>query len=409
MFQIIANSWNDRLLRLAFFCITFMGIAVAAIVPFQSVIGIERLGFSNAVYALITTIGALLSVLASVAVGIYTDQTGRYREFLMGCTCVGIVAASCVFFLPVKATFVLAHMVLFPIASTTFTQYFAMASLSAANNPKLDKDVSLSLVRAAFAGAFGLTPPVLAIAVAGGMDLLSVYGFVACINVVVLLLVATSWPRDQSALNAQSGLGFFASLREVTEWSVIIRLGLVAVIVGVNALYNILLGLLILNNLGGSEADVGWFAGGVALVEAPVMLMAAVVLRHATRSGMIFGGVLVYVGFLAVLAGLPDMTAAWWMIIPGGIGAGILLSITVGYVQDLMAHRPGAGSALVSVSHFGGTMFAAGVFAAAATVTDYAGTAWIGCALALGAGMTLFVLDGARFRRVPDETAHPSK
>ncbi len=399
MLQIIVNSWNDRLLRLAFLCITLMGIAVASITPFQSVIGIERLGFSNAVYALVTTVGALFSVLASVAVGIYTDQTGRYREFLMGCTVVGIIAASCVFFLPAKATFVLAHMVLFPIASTTFTQYFAMASLSAANNPKLDKDVSLSLVRAAFAGAFGLTPPVLAIAVAGGMDLLSVYGFVACINVIVLLLVASSWPRDQSALNQQSGLGFFASLREVSEWRVIARLALIAVIIGVNALYNILLGLLILNNLGGSEADVGWFAGGVALVEAPVMLMAAVVLRHVTRSGLIFVGVAIYVGFLALLAGMPDMTAAWWMIIPGGIGAGILLSITVGYVQDLMADRPGAGSALVSVSHFGGTMFAAGVFAASSAFTDYAGTAWIGCALALAAGLALFAMDGAKLRK----------
>ncbi len=400
MFQIIVNSWNDRLLRLAFLCITLMGIAVASIVPFQSVIGIERLGFSNAAYALITTLGALFSVVASVWVGIYTDQTGRYREFLMGCTCVGILAGLCVFLLPAKATFVLAHVVLFPIASTTFTQYFAMASLSAANNPALDKDVSLSLVRAAFAGAFGLTPPVLAIAVAGGLDLLSVYGFVACINVIVLLLVARSWPRDQSALNKQSGLGFFASLREVSELRVIIRLALIAVITGVNALYNILLGLLILNNLGGSEADVGWFAGGVALVEVPVMLLSAAALRHVTRTGMIFGGVLVYVGFLGGLAAMPDIASAWVMIIPGGIGAGILLSITVGYVQDLMADRPGAGSALVSVSHFGGTMFAAAVLASAATFTDYVGTAWIGCALALTAGVVLFVIDGARVRRV---------
>ncbi len=401
MLQIIVNSWNDRLLRLAFLCIMLMGIAVAAINPFQSVIGIERLGFSNAAYALVTTVGALFSMLASVAVGIYTDQTGRYREFLMGCTAVGIVAASCVFFLPAKATFVLAHMVLFPIASTTFTQYFAMASLSAADNPKLDKDVSLSLVRAAFAGAFGLTPPVLAIAVAGGMDLLSVYGFVACINVFVLLLVARSWPRDQSALNKQSGLGFFASLKEVSDPAVMIRLALVAIIIGVNALYNILLGLLILNNLGGSESDVGWFAGGVALVEAPVMLLAAAMLRKVTRSGMIFVGVIIYASFIAILASLPGIANAWIMIIPGGIGAGILLSVTVGYVQDLMAKRPGAGSALVSVSHFGGTMFAAGVFAASSTFTDYAGVAWIGCVLALMAGLVLFLLDGGQLRKGP--------
>ncbi len=399
MLQLLAHSWNDRLLRLAFFCITLMGISVAAIVPFQSVIGIERLGLSNTTYAIISTAGALFSMLASVAVGIYTDQTGRYREFLMGCTAVGVVAACCVFFLPAKATFILAHVVLFPISATTFTQYFAMASLSASNNPKLDKDFSLSLVRAAFAGAFGLTPPVLAIAVAGGMDLLAVYGFMACINVIVLLLVATSWPRDQSALDKQSGLGFFASLREVTEPRVMIRMVLIAIIIGVNALYNILLGLLILNNLAGSEADVGWFAGAVALIEAPIMLMAAALLRYVTRTGMIFVGITIYAGFLSIFAGMPNMASAWIMVIPGGIGAGILLSVTVGYVQDLMADRPGAGSGLVSVSHFGGTMFAAGTLAGATLFTDYAGTAWIGCAFGLAAGAGLFVLDGFRFRQ----------
>ena len=153
MFNAIAQSWNDRLLRLAFLCITMMGVAVAAIAPFQSVIGIEYLGFSRGAYAFITTAGALISVAASVMVGIYTDQTGRYKTILAWCNLAGIIAAASVFFLPSKATFILAHMVLFPIGATTFTQYFAMASLAANTNDKLDKDISLSFVRAAFSGA----------------------------------------------------------------------------------------------------------------------------------------------------------------------------------------------------------------------------------------------------------------
>ncbi len=400
MLQAIKESWNDRLLRLAFMCITLMGVGVAAVVPFQSVIGIERLGFSNAAYAIMTTLGAGFSVAASISVGIYSDQTGRYREVLTGCTIVGICAGLCVFVLPAKATFLLAHVVLFPIAATTFTQYFAMASLATSNNDRLDKDVSLSLIRAAFAGAFGLTPPLLAVAVAGGMDLLAVYGFVALVNTVVLLLVITQWPHERGSLSKQSGITFFAALRELSETAVLVRLGLIAVIVSMNNLYNIVLGLIILNHLGGSESDVGWFAGGVALVEAPVMLMGAMILRHITRTGMIFVGVLIYAIFVASLGLFPQMESVWIMIIPGGIGAGILLSITVGYVQDLVASRPGAGSSLVSVSHFGGTMFASLVFAAGASVIDYVGTAWIGCALGLCAGIALFIIDGARLRKV---------
>ena len=125
MFKAIVDSWNDRLLRLAFLCITMMGVAIAAILPYQSIIGIEQLGFSPATYALITSAGALFSVAVSVFIGIYTDQTGRYRDILVRCNIVGVVATTSVFFLPSKATFLLAHMVLFPISSATFTQYFA--------------------------------------------------------------------------------------------------------------------------------------------------------------------------------------------------------------------------------------------------------------------------------------------
>jgi MFS family permease len=399
MLQVIIASWNDRLLRLAFLSITLMGVAVAAINPFQSIIGIEQLGFSRGAYALITTVGALFSVATSVIVGIYTDQTGRYRSVLARCNMIGILAGACVFFLPSKATFILAHVILFPIGATTFTQYFAMASLAASNNPKLDKDMSLSLVRAAFAGAFGLTPPILAIAVAGGMEVMSVYGFAAAVNVIVLLLVLNMWPTEQTSLNQKSGIGFFEALKELSSSGVLVRLVLIAIIIGVNALYNILLGLLILNDLGGATSDVGWFAGGVALIEAPIMLLVAAALRYISRSGMILTGCLVYCGFLAGFAALPNMGSAWLMIIPGGIGAGIILSVTVGYVQDLVASRPGAGSSLVSVSHFGGTMFASAVLASGALFTDYQGTAWLGSAIGLCAGIILFVIDGGRMRK----------
>jgi len=235
--------------------------------------------------------------------------------------------------------------------------------------------------------------------VAGGMELMSVYGFSAAMNVVIMVLIMRMWPANDALLNQQSGIGFFASLAEVSNAAVLIRLMLIAIIVGVNGLYNILLGLLILNNLGGTEADVGWFAGGAALAEAPVMLMAAIGLRYVTRSGAILVGCVVYCGFLAGFAGLSDMAAAWWMIIPAGIGAGILLSVTVGYVQELVADRPGAGSSLVAVSHFGGTIFAAATFAGAAAFTGYQGTAWIGAGIVLCAGLLLFVMDGRKLRK----------
>ncbi|WP_341367984.1 MFS transporter [Yoonia sp. BS5-3] len=394
MIQTILNSWNDRLLRLAFLCILLMGAAVASIVPFQSIIGIERLGLSDAAYAAISILGSGFSVAASILVGIFSDQTGRYREVLIGSIIAGLLAACCMFFVPTQASFILVHMVLFPISATAFTQYFALASLAARRNNRLDKEFSLSMIRAAFAGSFALTPPIWAIIVAGGVDLLVVYGFIAAVNVLVLVIVIRGWPRENtSQTEEKSGISLFAALGELAAFPLLIRLVLIAVIVGMNGLYNILLGLLVVNNLGGTESDVGWFAGGVALTEVPVMLMSALLIRRLTRRGAIFLGAMVYVAFLIALAMIPSMAIAWWLIIPAGIGAGILLSITVGYIQDLVAHRAGAGSALVSVSHFGGMIFASVILAAGSVVTDYVGIALIGAAIGFVAGLSLFVID----------------
>lgn len=399
MFQSIASSWNDRLLRLAFLCIMLMGVAVAAIIPYQSIIGIKELGFSPAAYALITTAGSALSVAASVAVGIYSDQTGRYKDMLTRCVMVGVLAGASMVVLPSPFIFILVHVVLFPIAATTFTQYFAMASLAARNNAALDKDMSLSLVRASFAAAFGLTPPLVGVAVANGLELTSIYGVSAVLSAAVLVLVLTSWPGEQTALNEQSGIGFVDSLKELSSVGVLIRVFLVAMMLSTNALYNILLGLLILTDLGGSEGDVGWFAGGVALVEAPVMLMIALALKRFTASGVLLTGCVIYGGFMAALSVLPSMNQAWVMILPAGIGAGILLSVTVGYVQDLVATRPGAGSSLVSVSNFGGIMLGSGILAVASQVTDYAGTARIAAAVGITSALVLFLLDGLRVKK----------
>ncbi len=387
-------AFADPLLRVAFICILLMGPAVASINPFQSVIGIERLGLSNAAYAFIVTASALFSIIASVAVGIVTDQTGKYRGVLLICICVGICAGLWMWLVPTVASFVFVHLVLFPIATTTFTQYFALAAVAARRNPALDKDVGLSLVRAGFAGSYALAPPVWAFFLARGVDLFAVYAFLTVINVIVLGVVFFFWPSGAPAdENDRSGLSFAASVRELSAPPVLSRLGLVMVITSANGLYGILLGLLIVNVLGGREADIGIFAGAVALVELPVMLAGALLVQRYGRTKVMFAGALIYGSGLGLLGLMPSMGAAWALILPFGIGAGIILAIPVGYIQDLVSHRPGAGSSLVSMSHFGGILTASAIFAVVAETMGYVAVALFGAAFAIAAAYVLLRMD----------------
>ena len=68
MIRPFITAFQDPLLRVAFLCILLLGPAVASVAPFQSVIGIERLGLSDPLYAGVVTIGSLFSVAASVAI-----------------------------------------------------------------------------------------------------------------------------------------------------------------------------------------------------------------------------------------------------------------------------------------------------------------------------------------------------
>ncbi|KIC48772.1 MFS transporter [Tateyamaria sp. ANG-S1] len=402
----IKTALTDRFLQIALIGLILMGVGAATVGPFQSIIGIEQIGFSDAAYALIVTGGAFFSVVASILVGIYTDQTGRFREALLAALTIGAIAGVLMFLVPSKVAFLLVHVVLFPVGATAFTQYFAIAVMAANENPRLDRPYTTTLARATFSGAFAVTPVVWGYVLVQGVDVLGAYVVVACANILALAAVVMLWRGDRTvSQTAKSGKGLLASLRELTEPGLVLRMVLICVISATNGLYNILLGLLILNNLGGADADVAVFAGLVAFVEIPIMMLTVRFLRVVSASFLILVGVVIYGGFLAALGLMPSIGFAWWLVLPAGIGAGIVLSIPIGYVQNLVADRAGAGSSLLSVNHFGGAIIASAIFAAGSSVTDYQGVATMGAAIAIAASAVLFVLDYRRTRRTGSSKA----
>jgi hypothetical protein len=80
-----------------------------------------------------------------------------------------------------------------------------------------------------------------------------------------------------------------------------------------------------------------------------------------------------------------------------GAGAAALISIPITYLQDLIAERPGLGSALISVNIFMSAGLSALLFAVGTGISSYSGTALIGAAAGtLGMCMLLFF---DRFRK----------
>jgi SET family sugar efflux transporter-like MFS transporter len=82
MFKLFAQSFSDRLLRIAIICIFLSGFASASVAPFLSIVAIERLEFSEFSFAIIQLLSAILCMIASICVGVYTDQSGQYKNAL---------------------------------------------------------------------------------------------------------------------------------------------------------------------------------------------------------------------------------------------------------------------------------------------------------------------------------------
>jgi hypothetical protein len=82
-----------------------------------------------------------------------------------------------------------------------------------------------------------------------------------------------------------------------------------------------------------------------------------------------------------------------------GIGAAALISIPITYLQDLIAERPGLGSALISVNIFLSAGLSALLFAIGTGVGGYSGTAIIGAVAGLSGLFLLLFFDGTIRRR----------
>ena len=74
---------RDPTLRLIAWAMLLVGALNASVYPYQSLVGIERLGLSEPVFALILALASAVSVSASVLLGILSDQRANRRRIAL--------------------------------------------------------------------------------------------------------------------------------------------------------------------------------------------------------------------------------------------------------------------------------------------------------------------------------------
>jgi MFS family permease len=174
---------------------------------------------------------------------------------------------------------------------------------------------------------------------------------------------------------------------------VILRVALIGAIQSGSAIVGIILGLLFAA-VGRGTGDVGLFFGLFVVLEVVGTLSAGLLVRRLPRLLLIATGVALYAFFLALLPFLADTAWLWALILPAGLGGGLIYPLAIAYLQDLLAERPGAGGSLIAVQRVAAEGLTTAIFGLGAWAQGYATVALLGAGAVLLAMGAILRLDG---------------
>lgn len=385
---------RDPTLRLIAWALLLLGALNASVYPYQSLVGIERLGLSEPAFALILALASAVSVSASVLLGILSDQRANRRRIALLTAASGTLGVGLMLVAPSPLTFALCHGILFPVATSLYGQLFALARL-ARDDGGAARDAILATLRSALSLSFLGMLVFWTAAFGWGLDVMSVYVSATLAAVILTTMLHLRWPRDgQTAWQDRpSGLNFRRAFAEIAEPRILIRLLLLGAIASAGNLYMILTALVFDASPSRDAGDVALYIGLVAGWEVPFMLLLPLITHRFRRATLIAAGTAIYVTHLALMPVLTETAWLWALTLLAGLGGTAILTLPIAYYQDLLDGRPGAAGAMIALQRLAAELLAAAAFALGAVLGGgHAITALMGAAIALiGAGALLWI------------------
>lgn len=390
----VAAILQTPVLRMLALMLLLQGAHSAAIYPYLSRIAIHEIGLSEPVLAVLMTLASGLAVAASVLIGVIGDQRANRRHLAIWTALAALAGNLAMLLAPGAVSLFLAHGLLLPLSWSLYGQSFALAGLVLAGRPAT-RDGVQAVIRACMSAAFLALLVWFTFAFSAGFDLRKVYGAGTAVSLGLVVVTTLMWPRDGTgAWNAApSGLNLRQSFAEIARPRILLRMGFLGVTLSAGALYMVLVSLVFEAAPGRDAGDVALYVGMVAGWEVPFMLALSRLAGRMRRATQIALGATVYCGHLALLPFLADSGAVWLLPVLAGLGGAAILTLPIGYYQDLVRGRTGAAAALIALQKLVGDSVAAAVFATGTAVGGYGTTALMGSAVALAGALGLYLAD----------------
>lgn len=384
--------FSDARIRAPALTLVALAFTYAATVPYQSIIGINELGLSSRSYSALVICASFVNVSASVVFGNLSDRIERNKLLMIALCLTGFLGFSSIYIFRSADAFIYATLFLIPVSNCANPLLFRAIRVATAKMEKGDSASVTASARALFSGSWALAPGLVGIYLSTADTMMPAYAVAAVASLAAALLFVLS-PSNSGGLARLpvSSESFVKSLGRVLHRRVLIGVGIMSLLGGLQRTSNIIAPLIITHSIGGSVIDVGVNSGFVAFLEMPFMLLYGRLQRRYRRSSVLIVGTCFYIAYLLLLS---VVTRTWqiYALLPiNACGAAAILSIPITYLQDLIADKPGLGSSLISVNLFLSNGISALVFGLGAAIVGYSDIALIAAALGVVAVLALLV------------------
>lgn len=398
LFHSFALIFSNARLRICTLGLFLSGVTFSATMPYQSLVGVDLLRMSNDWYSVLVFATAVSSLLIGVTIGVASDRFKNRYALIPPTALMGVVGFGLVFIYPTVSTFFFAHLLPIPIAGSLYSLFFAAARAETNQLPSYERDSVTSTIRALFAISWVVVPTVMGVLLSLGSSTYVVYLIAACACLANACLFAfyglgkRAKPAEPAA-TVDAPHPPHSSLWDVISWVLLWRLVLIGLIVSAHKLQGILYALVITGTAGGAERDVGLYAGLVAAAEIPLMLVWGHLLKWISKSTALGIGAIFYAGYLGLLSQAHSMAAIYASIPLNAIGASVILSVTISYLQGIFEHRPGLSTSLSYVTSLIAMAISSLIFSATTLHLGYSEASMLGAALVLLGGVGLVLTE----------------
>lgn len=369
----------------------FSGVTFASTLPYGAIVGIEALKIPNEIYALLLTVGSLVSAVTSVILGYLSDRVRDRRLLVIGCALMGAFGYGLIFFVREQWAFFLTYAAIMPFGYALFSQSFSYArTFYNLRHPK-EAEFMVSVLRTIFAVAWVIVPPVAGWIAARG-QVFDVYGVAALAYIasagIFMLMLRDDRTRIGADTKSAEGVEVDAPASGI-ELPILCGIGGITIIQTAMALHVMTTPLAIISSFGGTLADVGIYASLAALLEIPFMLIWGMAVARVPKFVIIAINAVLYAVYLLLLSKASSVADVLWLQGLNAIATAALISIPISYMQEAIRGRVGLSTSLMDVVRVISMMMAAGVFALVSVRIGYSAVFVAAGALAIGGAVAL--------------------